>query len=1058
MLSLLLTLALFLFWTGVGRALLAVFARRLGVLRSWLLSPALGFATLGLGIMVFNQAGLPVKSFALTLTLVLGALACLGFLLKMPLIPFKVLLPFVAATLFSLLWTAWPALKFNFSWISIVNDDFTNYCLAAERFKDFGFYRLPLTAEILGKDYAHYYWFMHVIGLMRFGAEHMLALVSSITHRPSLEIFMPTIMAFAMAQLFSIAGLVLHSGKRRKVALWTALFLSFSPMFLFGSLYQLIAQVSGLSLLFCLVSLLTAQFRTRSRLTLLNYAVPTAIVGAALCIFYPEVSPFAVMAVGLYYVFRFFKDRIIPGAHVVLLQYSIIGILFILRHNFISYLYTLANQFEGSARKVDLSLSVFPFFLIPSGLSSIFGFQAMNQDIADPWGSVIIILGFILLMICILYVAKAVFYGTPFAFLFIVELAMAIQMYRTGNDFGLYKMVMFMLPLIMAAGASVILDSKWRFRIPYLAATLFLLTSSTALVYTQGSCGSNVGMVSEVGHASELFNKRPKSAPEGSHWTSTIDNVSAAKVAAGLYRDVDFSFICRDYYLPIFTTEPDWPYLNYYPHADQFAKALEIAKSRKTDFFVKTPIFDTSFTEVKEASAPVAYLGQSSELSLFNKLHKADEAPALFILDDATAVSNRISFIHSDRGNQYYLGDRRRISYFQQEGDYYGNRTGFNGIGQFMLLRIEKPSSHIYLRVSATKTLMGNGNNTWDTGAKVLGKSTVKLGAVGSGAINLIAGPITPFVLNGVSYIALDFNQPAIAMPSHRHGIKAFYNSSINLDYRRLVAYCRDISALSPEEVSAINRPRGLGNFPADIVMAKGLEYSGIYEDGWISPDARFVLAASEPKDQIRIKGFMPYIPGMEKEQSLTISLNDNHTYYVTLSPGAFDWALPVYNNQRTTSIVIHSTSRAQLPSPDQRPVAAHLSYIGLESKGVFSYDYSKSDSALPLATHIGSDGWASSTSEITIPVSAITSKVTLNLEYPGWQGIPSRNRLTLRDQHNRLTEVILNPGLNTIVLPCKAGSNHLSLHLESDHSFTLPAPDLRVCAFRLVSITPAIN
>ena len=305
MLSLLLSVALFLFWIGLGRALLAVFAQRLGVLRSWLLSPALGFATLGLIIMVLNQAGLAVKTFAWPLAITLGLLASLGFILKRPLFPFKALLPFLGITLFSLLWTAWPALKFNFSWISIVNDDCTNYCLAAERFKDFGFYRLPSTTELLGKDYAHYYWFMHVIGLMRFGAEHMLAWMASLTHRPALEIFMPTIMAFAMAQLFSIAGLVLFLGKYRKIALWTSLLLSFSPMFLFGSLYQLIAQVSGLSLLFCLVSLLTAQLKTRSRLALLFYAVPTAITGAGLCIFYPEVSPFAVMAVFLYYIYQY---------------------------------------------------------------------------------------------------------------------------------------------------------------------------------------------------------------------------------------------------------------------------------------------------------------------------------------------------------------------------------------------------------------------------------------------------------------------------------------------------------------------------------------------------------------------------------------------------------------------------------------------------------------------------------------------------------------------------------------------------------------------------------
>jgi len=1054
MLSFLLTLSLFLFWTVIGRAILVIFASRLGVLRSWLLSPALGFALLGLIVMVLNQAGFPVKEFAWPLGTALGVISTIVLFVKRPLTPFRSLWPFVVATLGSLVWTAWPALKFNFSWISIVNDDFTNYCLAAERFKDFGFYRLPTTQELLGKDYSHYYWFMHVIGLMRFGAEHMLSWLSSITKLPALEIFMPTIMAFAMTQLFSIAGLVLSSGKRRKIAVWTVYLLSFSPMFLFGSLYQLIAQVSGLSLLFCLVALLTASYKTRSRRVLLCYAVPTSIVGASLCTFYPEVSPFAIMAIGLFYAYRLIKDKTIPGAHLVLLQYSILGILFILRYNFISYIYTLANQFEGNTRKVDLALSVFPFFLIPSGLSSIFGLQAMNQDVPDPWGSIIIILGFLLLVGCIFYAFKAFIRGVPFAFLFVVELVMAIQMYRTGNDFGLYKMVMFMLPLILAAGASLILESKWRLRMPHIAAIYFILTISTALIYTEGSCGSNVGLISEVSHASELFNIRPKSASSGSHWTSTIDNVSAAKVAASLYRSSDMSFICRDYFLPIFSTHPDWPYLNYYPHYEQFSEALKIASERKTHYFVRKAIFDTYFTQVREPIKTDAYLGQSSDLSLFNKFNLSKEKPALFYLEPSTNTSNRISFIHSDRGNHYYLGDRHRISYFQQESDYYGTHSQFNGIGQFMLLRIENPSPQIYLRVSATKTLMGNGNNTWNSEAKIIGQNNVNLGAIGSGAMNVIAGPITPYVLDGISYIALDFNQPAVAMPTNRHGIKAFYNANINLDYRRLVAYGRDISALSPDEYKTLERPRGLGNFPSDMVDSKGLEYSGIYEDGWISPDSHFVLAKSEMGDQIRIKGYIPDLEGVKKEESINIQINGKDLYRVDCTPGEFDWALPIDHYLNVTTIDLHSSVHAHLAKPDLRPVTAKLSYIGLESKGLYTYAYSGQESAKPLSHNVGSDGWAAPQCEITVPVSTRAKALVLKLEYPGWPGIGEHVQIALRDGSSRIVHAVLNQGMNEVVFPYSGNLSHVTLKIESDHSFKLPAPDSRLCSFRIATIT----
>jgi hypothetical protein len=1057
MLSLLLTCSLFLFWAILGRAILAVFIpRMLGVLRPWLLAPTVGFATLAIPIAFLNQQGLPIKSFAWYLTVGLFIFAIIGLKLKRTIFPTKVLIPFIGVLLFSLLWTAWPALRFDFNWVSVVNDDYCNYCLAAERFKDFGFYHIPTRYDLVGHDYAQYYWFMHAIGLMRFGSEHALAWVASLVPLPALEIFMPTIMGFALAQICAAAGLVLMAGLRRSYAFWTAVLLAISPMFLFGTVYQLIAQVSGVSLLLTLIVLLTAHINTRKRWILFWYAIPVSLVGAALGLFYPEVSPFAILAICLYHCVKWFRTRSFPGIQIVLIQYSILGSIILMRYNFISYLYTLGNQFAGASRKVDLSLSMFPFFMVPTGLSSIFGFQPMMVDISEPWGSLIIILGLLLLIVSIFYAIKASYRIVPVAILLCVELLMAAWLYRSGNDFGLYKIIMFMQPVLMAALASVVLESRLRKYIALITLLYFGLTAYTSLYYTRGSCGSNSGMITEVSHASEFFAHRPSLPDSKAHWTSTIDNVTAAKLAAGLYRSTDLTFLSRDNFLNFLIITPEFPYLKLFPNYSQFALAIAMVDYRQTNDYLNKTIFGTQFVEIQDNRTPDSYLTQASALSLFNKIHQnSDQKGELFSVESQKSVHNRLVFIHSSRGNQYYLGDRHKISYFQQEHDYYSETTGFNGVGQFMLLRIENPSPQIYLRVSATKSVMGSGNNTWSTEASILGKDTAKLGATGSGALNLIAGPITPFVLDGASYIALDFNQPAIAMPYSRHGLKALYNSKINLDYRRLVAYGRDISALSPEEVRSIERPRGLGNFPVDMVKAKGLEYSGIYEDGWISSDSLFTFAAAESNDQIRIKGFIPEIPGITQNETLTIRVNKTSQYQVVCSPGAFDWALPVSSTTRVTSLELHSSAHAQLPAPDLRPVTAHLTYIGLESKGVYTYDYSNADSARPLASHIGSDGWAGQNAEITIPVSTATHSLILKIEYPGWEGIAKYVNLTIHDQQNNAIRTVLNQGMNVIRVPCNVGLSKITLRLETNVSFTLPAPDLRRCAFRLVSLTP---
>jgi hypothetical protein len=1059
MLSLLLTCSLLTYWAILGRSILGLFIPRvLGILRPWLLAPAVGFATISLPLAVLNQMGYPIKSFAWILSFGLLIFAVFSLKIKRTIFPTKALLPILGILVFSLFWTAWPAIRFNFNWVSIVNDDYCNYCLAAERFKDFGFYHVPTHADFLGRDYAQYYWLMHAIGLIRFGSEQALAWVASLVPLPTLEIFMPTIMGFALAQICAASALVLIVGRKRNYAYWTAAFLSISPMFLYGSLYQLIAQVSGITLLLTLVTLLTSQINTRKRWVLFKYAIPVSIVSASLCMFYPEVTPFAILAIIGYQLVKWFRTRNFPGAHIVLIQYSIICTIIFLRYNFISFLYTLAIQFAGASKKIDLSLSIFPFFLVPSGLASLFGFQPMMEDIRDPWVSMIIILGFLLLLLSIYYVFKSSLALAPAAILLGVELLMAAWLYYSGYDFGLYKIVMYMQPVLMAAVASSILESRIKRYIALLTLLYLGITAYTSIVYTRGSCGSGQSMVAEVGHASELFSHRPIAPKPKEHWTSTIDNVSAAKLAAGLYRSTDISFLSRDYFLNLLIIAPNFPYLKLYPNYSQFSQAIDMVESRQQKDFISKKVFDTQFVEVVENNSTAAFLDLSPQLSLFNKFNKINadrNVNDLFSLEQGALVSNRLLFIHSSRGNQYYLGDRHKISYFQQELDYYGDHTGFNGIGQFMLLRIEKPSPRVYLRVSATKTLMDYGNKTWSKEAKIMGTNTVSLGALGSGALNLIAGPITPFILDGASYIALDFNQSPAAMPNRRNGIKALYNASINLDYRRLVAYGRDISALSEDEVRTMERARGLSSFPSDIVMAKGLEYSGIYEDGWLSPDSHYVLAGAESNDQLRIKGFIPSITGITQNNVLTIRVNQNNEYQVHCGPGAFDWAIPFDYKASVTTLEIHSSEHAQLAYPDQRPVCAHLTYLGLDSKKAFSYDYTDTNIARPFASGIAQDGWASTTSKMTIPVDGKTRSLLFKVEYPDWEGIPSNSDLMVYDEDYKITHSVLKYGSNDIIVPCKYGSSHVTVRFECKQSFILPNPDLRHCSFRLLSIKP---
>src|SRR5258706_4984219 len=100
MAALTLSFVFFAFVAVVGRAALALFRWRGGVLRAWLLAPAAGLAVVVLAVMALNQfgaewgaMGLPVRAFAwpLTVGLLGGAIGILIW--RRPLFPVRALLP-----------------------------------------------------------------------------------------------------------------------------------------------------------------------------------------------------------------------------------------------------------------------------------------------------------------------------------------------------------------------------------------------------------------------------------------------------------------------------------------------------------------------------------------------------------------------------------------------------------------------------------------------------------------------------------------------------------------------------------------------------------------------------------------------------------------------------------------------------------------------------------------------------------------------------------------------------------------------------------------------------
>lgn len=1048
----------------VGRATLEALHWRGGVLRAWLLAPATGLAVVLLPTTVLNQAGLPVGSFAWPLTVALGLAAVVILRWRRTHFPGRALAPFAAVGAASVFWTGWPHLRFNFDWLSYVNDDFVNYALAAERFKDFGFWRTPKLEELAGTDIAQYYWFMHVPGLIRFGAELTLAWTSALTGVKSLKIFMPVILGLSVIQLLSAAALVLHHGRWRMRSLVAMALLAASPMFMLGTLYQLIAQVGGLGLMLAAMAFLTQPLRPGTR-GILPTVLGLSLVGSALAVFYPEVTAFAVLVGLSFAMIEAARTRAWPAARTRLFIYGIAGVLVLLNINALTYVFTVTAQMGQGFRSVDLNLSVFPYFMIPTGVANLFGLMPLAIIHPEPIASITIAVGIIALVSCLYSATREALRPTPMSLLLLAQLALALRLMTSGNDFGLYKVAMFIQPA-MAAAAAALLTSRRNLKIAYAASALIIIACApTAWYYTQVSQGEQAGGLTEAKLASALGTKIPP-IPPGVRVLCDTSNLVAAKVAAFELRGTDLRFLARDYYeqiVPIDFKRLGKTLLRLHPRLDDLMRTKEMLEERDAAITCKLDLFGTSFIgpnlEFLPAKQTDAYLQLDPALGLLNKFTATQEAepsePTTFFRFNSVAeVKNQLVFIHSNRGNHYYASDRNRIAIYQPEGDLFTSRQDMTAVGRFILMRVERADDEFFLRIAATKTLMGSGRTTWSPDARILAQTEVPLKLAGSGAVNRIVGPLRPVRLNGASYLAIDFHQTPVQFQSTRPGLQSLYNSSIPFDSRKLVAFARDISVVSTSQLATLKRPEALRKFPDDIVFARGLEFAGIYEDSWLSPESEFTMAAGKVGGVVRVRGEVPELPGSALGSGvLNAAVNGQH-FVLPAKNGEFDWVFPLAETGDATRLSLSFSAKANLPGNDGRPIGAKLRSIEVlpgPSEGLLSFAESAGQARYP-SEGLDSDGWMQRKVRLFVPAGG-SRTLSLKIEFPDWSGLKSAALSIGVDRAIARRAYTVAAGSYSIIdVPLPASTRSQTIEIESLDDFPLPSPDTRRRVGRLIS------
>eukprot|EP01035_Chromulina_nebulosa_P040906 gene40906-55283_t len=385
-----------------------------------------------------------------------------------------------------------------------------------------------------------------------------------------------------------------------------------------------------------------------------------------------------------------------------------------------------------------------------------------------------------------------------------------------------------------------------------------------------------------------------------------------------------------------------------------------------------------------------------------------------------------------------------------------------------MLIRVEQPTDEIYLRIAATKTFLGRGRTSWtpprtrtlaaDEAPRILATTDVPLNFIGHGAANRIIGPLRPVLKDGAAYIALDFAEIPQQFVPNRRGLQSLYNTDIPLDSRLLVAYGRDISALSAAQVAALPRPTRLGDFPRDLILARGLEFSGIYEDGWLSPQSEFTLGRPAASTVVRLRGYIPELPGTKLgtgQLNLTI---DGRAFTLPAVTGTFDWLLPLapaVATAHTTHLGLTFTATGSLTAGDDRPVGANLTLLEvLPALPGKTYDFATAGAIRPAALGIDQDGWMARSSTLELPVLATATDLVLKIEFPDWNGgQPTTLRTSLSDGSPSVEHPLLPGQYATLRLRVAPSATPRTLRLDAAADFPLPAPDTRRRAARLLQL-----
>ena len=263
--------------------------------------------------------------------------------------------------------------------------------------------------------------------------------------------------------------------------------------------------------------------------------------------------------------------------------------------------------------------------------------------------------------------------------------------------------------------------------------------------------------------------------------------------------------------------------------------------------------------------------------------------------DPPEPKTNKLILLSSSLGSYFYVPDFGKTSLFEAEQDFFFPNARFAAAGRYLLFRVEHPTKKQRLLLDLTTSLLADGKSELPP-ATVAGETRVLIGLEGHGAARVLSPPFAPLVVDGVAYALLDLGAEARLMKTPRSGLMGLYGRSVALDTRRVVAFIRKIRAVDSEAAHENAAPTRIADFPADL-SNPNLQFSGIYEDGWIG-NRGFVTLSSVAPGKAIIRGLVPGGIGIDSVE-LTMTAGNSPPVKKLLKPGSFEIEAPVEGGDR---------------------------------------------------------------------------------------------------------------------------------------------------------------